>query len=167
MQVRAIATGSRRMTADPAAARRVNWDLGKTTSRAHCVPDRARPALMPPCHSAGKKPGSCYMFNPVTSSQVADCTREDMILTIWQTPDEKLTYQDPGNKWVNQWTYNVWLDQQANLQSLCQLPPLHGPRRDKNYGGSENGVVVAGCSPSAIRAFAVRQAPSVSRARRA
>jgi len=44
---------------------------------------------------------------PVASAQPAPSAGAAVTLVIWQTPDNGLTCQDPGDSWVRRWTYGV------------------------------------------------------------
>jgi hypothetical protein len=50
-------------------------------------------------------------------------------VTIWQTPDDGLTCQQPGDGWVRRWTYGVSLGQDAEPRFVLTGQQHGGPER--------------------------------------
>ncbi len=64
---------------------------------ARAVPE---PKTEPPAHAA-------YAAVPRMRPRPAEPAGAAVTLVIWQTPDNGLTCQDPGDGWVHRWTYGV------------------------------------------------------------
>jgi hypothetical protein len=41
-----------------------------------------------------------------------------MNVTIWQKPDNELTLDDPGNKWVDMWSFTIQRDRTGNFELI-------------------------------------------------
>ena len=108
----------RRHPPDPASVAVINVFLGWTffgwvAALALSVRERR------PVPAVAGAPGAelpQYAPMPERLPQAAPGDGTSMTLTIWQTADETLTCQNPGDSWASQWTYQVSLGQNSGPQ---------------------------------------------------
>jgi Superinfection immunity protein len=108
----------RRHAPDPASVAVINVFLGWTFIgwvAALALSVRERRPAMATAGAQGAEPLQ-YVPTPETRPQAAPGDGTGMTLMMWQTADERLTCQDPGDSWVSQWTYQVSLGQNSDPQ---------------------------------------------------
>jgi Superinfection immunity protein len=118
-------------SATPAASGASAVPATPAVSAEPSVPAVPEPKAEPPARAP-------YAAVPRMRPAPAETAGAAVTLVIWQTPDNSLTCQDPGDRWVHRWTYGVSPGQDGAPRfvltgerhgCLVPPPPLERPGR--------------------------------------
>jgi len=90
---------------------------------------RGRRAPRPPAPGTRSEPAVLPPYAVVPRMRLEPVPPSGAAVTIWETPDDRLTCQEPGDGWVRRWTYGVSLGQDAEPRFVLTGERHGGPER--------------------------------------